>query len=284
MRTQRIGALVAVFALLLFTHAAVGQYSSGFEAPLFNGAPGGLNLNGQQGFYNPDPPNSVSGQVYTYAGNALGLPANPTGGDQFIGSTGPAGGMFSRSQLDIGYGNGTGSWTIAFDVAVTFTGQLPSAQNIGSFSSQLFPNEATFISLARWSDPNTAANWNADYVWFDAAGTQLIEQVADPGFQNLATNHWYRWSTTFDLDTNLITEVALMDLTAGTTVTNNPVGKYLWGGAAGAPPPSGLRFFAGSSTAAGNTMAFDNLDVVPSPASVALLGLAGLLGARRRRR
>ncbi|MCH8824122.1 MAG: hypothetical protein IH984_11520 [Planctomycetes bacterium] len=160
-------------------------------------------------------------------------------------------------------GAGGGIWTVTFDIAATFIGQLPSSQNIGSFSTQVFPTAATFIALARWTDPVTAANWNADYVWYDSAGTQLLEQVNDPGFQNLQTEHWYRWSTTFDLDTNQITEVALTDITTNTTVTNNPVGRYLVGGSGGAPEPTGFRLFGGTNAvgAAGNTLAFDNINI-----------------------
>lgn len=222
--------------------------------------------------------------MYEYFGNALGLPQNPFGGDQFVAGTGPGGGQFARSQRDISYGSASGLWTVSFDVAVTFTGQLPTAQNVGSFSTQEFPGDATFISLARWVDPNTATNWNADYVWFDAANNQLIEEVPDPGFQNLRVQHWYRWSTTFDFDTNLITEVSLTDLTTSVTVTHNPVDRYLFGGAGGAPVPTGFRFFAGALNNPGNTMAFDNLDInpVPAPATICLIALAGL-GVRRRR-
>ncbi|MFQ5414167.1 MAG: hypothetical protein ACE5E6_06880 [Phycisphaerae bacterium] len=241
---------------------ADAQFSTGFEAPTYAGSAAGIELNGQDGFFNPVPDASISALVYTYAGNALGLPNNPAGGgEQFVGATGPGGGMFARSQREIPYGDGTGVWTASFDIAATFTGALPSAQNVGSFSSQLFPDEATFIALARWADPAAASAWNADYVWFDAGGAQLIESVADPAFQNLQTDHWYRWSTTFNLDTNQILQVSITDLTTGDTATNNPVDRYLVGGAAGAPPPTGFRFFAGSANVPGNTLAFDNLDV-----------------------
>ena len=262
---------------------AAGVSAQSFEPPVWSGSAAGIALNGQGTFFNPVP-GSVSGQVYTYAGNAVGLPLNPTGGQQFVGSTGPGGGVFSRSQTPASYGAGTGTWTVAFDIAATFNGQLPSAQNLGSFSTQLFNAERTFIALARWVDPATATEWNADYVWYDAAGGQLLESVADPGFQNLAVNHWYRWSTTFDLDTNQILEVSLTDISGGGgTVTNNPVGRYLVGGSAGgAPPPSGYRFFAGASGVAGNTLGWDNVTIIPAPGSLLLLGL-GALALRRRR-
>lgn len=281
-----LSVLVSTLVVLSLSSGVQAQVTDNFES--YAGSPAGVELNGQGDYYNPLPDASVSFTVQTYAGNDLGVPVNPTGGLQFAAGTGPGGSFFARSQRDIIYGDGTGIWTASFDIAATFVGQLPTAQNTGSFSTQEFNSpptqaDATFIALARWSDETTAANWNADYVWFDSAGTQLLESVADPGFQNLDVNHWYRWSTTFDLDSNLITEVTIKDLTTNITVTNNPVGKYLWGGAAGAPTPTGFRFFAGAADPAGNSLAFDNLSIVPEPAALSLLALGALAAIRRRR-
>lgn len=305
--------------MLVAGQVASAQYTSDFEDPLYNGSAAGTIITGQDAFYIPVV-DSFDGLVYTYTGNALGLPQNPRGGLQFAGVTGGDTALpvpFARAQRDIPYDAGGGDpksdccvdngtpgcddpvcqktvchtdpfccdvewddicanlaanlcgdlcgvgavWTVTFDIAATYIGNLPAAQNLGSFSTQVFPDAATFIALATWTDPLTAANWNADYVWFDAAGTQLTEQVPDPGFQNLQTSHWYRWSTTFDLGTNQITEVTLTDLTTNVTVTYNPPDRYLWGGSGGAPDPTGFRFFAGSNTAAGNTLGFDNVNI-----------------------
>ena len=285
-RRSLIGATAALALTLAAGQSATAQYFSDFEDPLYAGSAAGTIITGQDGFYIPVL-DSQHGLVYLYGGNLLGLPQNPRGGKQFAGVTGGPVDLdvpFARAQRDIGYGDGTGLWTVTFDIAATFAGDGESAQNIGSFSTQVFPDQATFIALARWSDPLTPTDWNADYVWFDAAGTQLIEEVADPAFQNLDIDHWYRWSTTFSLDTSQITEVSITDLTTNITNTNNPIDRYLFGGAGGAETPTGFRLFGGAAGVAGNSLGFDNVDIVPSPATLALLGLGGLAGITRRRR
>ncbi len=271
---------------------AQAQFTTGFEPNTYAGSPAGTVLTGQDGFYIPVA-GSQDGLVMTYAGNALGLPLNPTGGTQFAASIGadPAQGLpqpFSRAQRDITYGSGTGVWTASFDIAAATAllgAGAPFSQNIGSFSTQVFPGQQSFIGLARWANTATGGAWNADYVWFNAAGTQLTESVPDPAFQNLAMDHWYRWGTTFDLGTNQILSVSITDLTTNTTVVHNPVDRYLFGGAAGAPTPTGFRLFGGTNSGNGNrnALAWDNVSIIPAPSAVALLGLAGLFGARRRR-
>ncbi|MCG3129898.1 MAG: hypothetical protein FLDDKLPJ_00636 [Phycisphaerae bacterium] len=249
---------------LSISPAAQAQYETGFEAPTYTA---NMDLNGQDEFFNPVPATSISFTVNLYSDNPLGIPAPPTGGgEQFALGTGPAGNplVFARSQRPAPYGDGTGVWTVAYDIYVTFTGTLPTAQNVGSFSTQDFvvPNgDRTCIMLTTWTDPNTAATWDADMVWFNAANTQLQEKMPNTGFQNLAVNHWYRrWMTT-DLDTNQVTEVGITDLSTNVSVVHNPTDRYLFGGSAGGPPPpDGFRLFAGGSVA-GNTMAFDNVSI-----------------------
>ncbi|RJP40649.1 MAG: hypothetical protein C4547_02250 [Phycisphaerales bacterium] len=236
---------------------ALGQHSEDNEG--LNATPEGTDLNGQSGYYNPVNPGSVTAKVYTYTDNGLGFPANPNGGDKFVGGTGPGGSVFVRSQKDITFGDGTGVWRVSFDIAAKFIGNLPAAQNLGSFSTQTFPGDQTFIALARWTDPNTAEKWNCDVVWFNNVNGQLTEIIPDANFQGLAVNHWYRESWTFDLDSHKFLEVSITDLSTGVTHTYEPVDRYLYGGQNGAPAPDGFRYFAGSANPAGNTLAFDNL-------------------------
>jgi len=252
-------ALMTVVLCALWAIPAFGQYSQDYDA--LAGDADGEDLNGQAGYYLP-PAGGVTATVHTYAGNTLGFPANPTGGDKFVGARGP-GPVFVRSQVDFAYPSGVVKFAV--DTAANFEGPLPRAQNIGSCSVQLFPGQkGGHIQLATFTDPNTATTWDADYVWFNAANTQLQEKI--PNFQGLALNHWYRRWTTIDLATNVIVEVGLKDLTSGAVFTfsppapPDPLARYGWGGSAGGPDPTGGRLFGGTSIP-GNTMAFDNFTV-----------------------
>lgn len=275
------GAIAAV--CLLAAPVASAGYISGFEG--LNASPAGTILTGQDGYYLPSGVDSVDFLAFTYAGNALGFPQNPNGGSQFVGGTGPANAVYARAQRDVQYGDGTGVWTIGYDFAASYLGSGVSGQNVGSVSTQLYPDEATFIHLFSWVDPNNPVSFNAFYMAFDAGGTAHAQPGNSPGpeWENLDINHWYRSWTAFDLDSNMILEVGLIDLTTGIESTYTPADWYLAGGQAGGfGPPTGFRFFAGGSVA-GNTMGFDNIGIVPGPAALALLGLGGLMSLRRRR-
>ncbi|MCH7871693.1 MAG: hypothetical protein IID33_08320 [Planctomycetes bacterium] len=248
---------VCLSCVLLACSIASAQYGSSFDA--LTASPGGTVLTGQDGYFLPNgPPNDTDFLVYTYAANGLGLPANPSGGTQFIAAIGQAGGTFGRAQRLSNF-TPTGTWTIATDIAATFIGTLPSAQNIGSLSiNEGVPGVFSLIQLARWVNPTTADAWNADYVWWTGAGAQVTEQVPDPNFQNLAVDHWYRWSTTFSLDTDQVLEVRLTDLTTGDVFVHEPVDRFIRAGA----NPDHHRFFAGGSVL-GNTLAYDNISITP---------------------
>lgn len=279
---------VALVLALAVCGAATAQFSSQFEPPTYAGSAGGIELNGQDGFYNPDPPNSISALVYTYAGNALGLPVNPDGGEQFVAGTGPAGAVFSRSQRDVDYGSSS-MFTITYDFATTFAGKGSTAQNLGSFSTADFaapPVASTYIHLMQWNDVDNPVSFNARYIAYDAAGVQFPApyDAGSPGpeWENLLINHWYRATTTFDLDSNRITRVSILDLTTGECATFEPRNWYLGGGAGGGlPDPSGFRFFAGSTSVPGNTLAFDNTTITNCPIDLngdGTVGAADLLG------
>jgi len=275
--------LISFLAVFALTGIACGQYNSDFESLVVTAVTGtpltdplsaatgfpigtpcaSLPLANQDCYYVPAATTSVIWNVFPYSGNSLGIPQNPAGGSQFIAGTGPGGGTYARAQRDLTFSGGT--WTLGFDICATFGGTLPTAQNIGSVSLQ--PTTAgtgqTLIMLATWTDVNTAATWNADYVSFDAAGTSVTAAVPNPGFQGLPINTWYRWETDVDFTTNLVMEMRLTDIAAGTTVSHCPTGMYLSDTAPGQGLPQALRWFAGGGTA-DNTMAIDNASLAGS--------------------
>lgn len=257
MRNQ-LRSLAAAAAGALLVPAASAQYSTDFESVTADVA--GTILTGQDGYYIPAGTTSVDFLAFTYAGNALGVAPNPTGGNQFVGVTGPAGGAFGRAQRDFAYAGGL--MTIGYDIHASFLGALPSAQNVGSVSIQPFPGSQSFIALAVWTDPATAATWDVNYIWFDASGAQIQEVIPDPAFQNLPVGAWYRWETDFDLTSNSICATRITDLQTGATAEYRPSGRYLLGGAAGSVAPTGYRLFSGGGVA-GNTLVFDNVEIGP---------------------
>jgi hypothetical protein len=248
-----------LLALLVAAPVAGADYISGFET--LNGAPDGIILTGQDGYYLPVS-ESVDFLVYTYAGNTLGLPANPEGGDQFIAGTGPGGTTYCRAQRDVSFDE-TVHWKLTYDFAAAYLGQPPSANNLGSFSIRSSDTAVNYIHLMSWVDPNDPTLYNAFYLAYDASGTQFLQPGESPGFswESLELNHWYRAWTVIDLDLNMILEVGIMDLTTGIPEVYAPTDWYLEGGAAGGSgPPTSIRFFAGGSVE-GNVLAFDNIDV-----------------------
>lgn len=248
------------------TASAQTGYSSGFET--LNASAAGTVLTGQDSYTQP-----VTGgadfRVYTYAGNAIGMPANGATNTKFVAGTGPGNNVFARAQRDLSYGWAAGKWTIAFDTAVAFTGVLPTAQNVGSVSLQPSTTAKYFIALATWTDVNTAANWNANIIGFNAANTQVQYALPAAGFQNLGVKKWYRWEVDISFTTNEILEVRMKDLATNMTTAHTPSPTlYLFGGPTSSnPAPTAFRMFAGSSGtipgAAGTVMAFDNVSLNP---------------------
>jgi hypothetical protein len=259
--------LIAVSVFLLAAGIASADYTSGFETLI--GSPGGTILTGQDGYYLPAGTTSVDFLVYAYVGNTLGLPLNPTGGLQFIGGTGPAGGAYARAQRDLSFA-GSDVWTLAYDFATTFVGTGESAQNVGSFSLRSDADNH-YIHLLTWVDPLNPTIINAFYMAYDAGGTQFAQPGESPGpeWEGLEVNHWYRASTTVDLGSNKIIAVGITDLETMVSGTYNPADWYLAGGVGGSGPPTSFRFFAGGGVD-GNTVAFDNASITEGTTAVEL--------------
>lgn len=263
---------------------AQAQLISGFEQPNFTGSASGTSFAGIEGWYQP-----VSGGiehgVYTYSGNNLGLVQNPVGGNQFIGGRSAGSPMFARAQKDFDFGGGT--YTMAYDMAANFNGSGSSALNLSSFSLQSSATPGTyksFIALNNFVDlANPAAGFKAEFNVFDSTGAATNNLSPGAAWQNLDTNHWYRQFITADFASNRVLSITILDLTTGMSTTATPDGWFMTGGASSSLAlPTGFRFFVGGSD--GNIMGWDNIYVVPAPASLlAFAGMAGLAGMRRRR-
>lgn len=264
-----------------------------FEPPTYTGSAGGTPLTtgfgggGQDGWYNPVS-GSTDGNVFTYADNAWGFVSNPTGGTQFgaVRNQGAAG--FGRAQHAIAFSNT--QYTMAFDICMDrFGGVLPAINNIGSVSLQPSATNRQFQTLYTWDDLNTGNAFDGNYIYFNAAGAQQPNALPGPEWDALRLNTWYRQSTTFDFVTNRILSVSIDNLhdAAGPTVVDvSGMGWYMSGGANPTQPlPTDVRFFAGGGANNIHVVGFDNFSVtvVPTPATLALLGVSGLAAARRRR-
>jgi len=251
--------------------AAPAAAQTGFEAPDYDGSADGVLVTGQQGWYLPPVDGSTDEFVYTYVDNALGLPANAVGEDQFLGGVVSRDGLLDRAQFDFDW-SAASVWTASYDFAARFNGTLPASDNLGSFSLQNSLVARYFIALNTWVNILTAEQWNAQYIAFNASGVMMDPMSPGPEWRNLSVDHWYRQSTTFDFDSNSITSVSITDLDTGDTATMAPTGWYLAGGAGGSglPLPTGLRFFIGGDlTTLGNTQGWDNLAMDPGAAPAA---------------
>lgn len=244
----------------LLVASAGAQFETGFED--YAGTPGGIPITGQQGWYIPAGTTSVDYNVYTYFDNALGIPFHPDPtppfNDFFAGGVGPGSPTFARAQHDIEFTAAT--WEIGFDFCAAFLGTPPSSNNVGSFSAQPDPND--YIQLMAWVPGQEGVLFTLGYMAYDAGGVQFPQPgvIPTPAWDNLMLNNWYRAVMIVDFPANMITEVRIQDIQAGTPmVTFTPTDWYLEGGSGGSSAPStGFRMFAGGGVD-GNVLAFDNL-------------------------
>jgi MYXO-CTERM domain-containing protein len=281
---------VAVVAGLALAAAAQAQYTSDFEAPLYNGSTAGTLLTGQDGWYLPAVAGSQDATVHLYAGNVYGFVQNPTGGSQFA-VTRFGNANSARGQHAFNFQANT-VYTAAYDFCANrFGGALPASNNIGSFSLQPSATNRFFQSLFVWDDLNTGNALDANYVYFDSNGVQNNASGLTPGpeWNALNLNTWYRMSTTFDFATNKILAISidnLHDAAPATVLDTSGLGWYMAGGANPTQPlPTDFRIFGSGAGSNVNQVGWDNISItaVPAPGALALIGLGGLVAARRRR-
>ncbi len=272
---------MAVAGVLAAAGAAQAQ-SYNFEVPTYTGAAAGTAITGVDGWYVPPVVNSTDGKVYTYAGNTLGFPANPNGGDQFQGGTGTAPSLLARAQHDITFAAG-GVWEVEYDFAGKWSGAaLPAVDNIGSWSTQDSATTRGFQTLMTWG--STGAAWvppatnysatgdkfhHAIGYYATAAATGITQATPSAAWRDLLVNNWYHVKIRWSFTTNLITECTIQDVTGGGAAQTTDVSAnnwYLRGGPASTLPlPTAMRLFGGGAVAAGfaNSCAFDNMSIGP---------------------
>jgi hypothetical protein len=266
--SRTLGAFVAAGVVAAVGASAQAQFATGFEPPVYRGSPDGVPLGTTDGWYTPvTTPVSLEHKIYTYADNVLSIPTNPTGGSQFDAGVSNNGTSFARAERPVDL-TSRAVWTVSYDFLGANVGAPPAVDNLGSWSLQPSTTAAYFQSLFTWGT-NTGAptQYNQNYIWFNAAGTQNGTTGAPPGpeWTNLQVNHWYRASATFNVTTHQILSVSITDLVTNTTATVNPTDAYLAGGANSTRPlATATRLFVGGGSATNtNIMAFDNFSTGP---------------------
>jgi hypothetical protein len=278
------------FGIAALCTVSFAQFSDNFESE--TGSSGGTLITtgfgggGQNGWYNPLS-GSVDGSVYTYAGNTLGMSANPNGSNQFLGEDVTTLNGTVRAQHAVTFSGGV--WTLSYDFNGNFNGTPPSAENLGSVSLQPSATANYFQTIYQWgNNVSTASAFNANIGHFASTGGTIVFDSPGAAWTNLTLNHWYHQTVSWDFASGLITDTTLRDITAGGSTNDfQPTGWYLSGGAnnsLGLAAPTDVRFFA--SGGAGDIMGYDNLNVapVPEPATMAVLGIGALALIRRRRK
>jgi hypothetical protein len=284
-------AVPAVVGLSLLT-AGPAAAQAIFTADFEPGSPEGTLgiLTGQNGWYIP----TIGGNDYivdTYAGNALGLPVNPTGGSQLIEAVALGNGTFARAQHDYAFGNGV--YTVGYDFCCSNnTGHYKD--NIGGWSlqdSSGFPyNVNYFGSLAIWlkrpvTGGGRTVKLSLGIIALDSDGDGMnfyrILAIGLPEkiFDKIKPDNWYRHTMTWDFGSNTIIATSMTDLTAGGStftvdLTQLPFTLYLAGGLHNfykLPAPTAFGFYCGGGYGSipGNIMAWDNVTVHPGPPAIA---------------
>ncbi len=269
------GGVVAVLAFAL-VGVAPAQLTLDFEN---NATPESINASGAgvplagQPAGNPvanqffSPAGSTAFNAFTYAGNVLGIPANSTGGAQFVSGSASAAGP-ARGQRDGVTYPLTGIVRVSVDVCFNYQGILPTAQNLASLSLATYgappaSTNRTAILLFTWNDINTATGWGLNMVGTNAANSAAVQvAITDPAFQNLPVNTWHRVEWELDFTTNQVLAIRVKPVGAtcwSGAVSFAPGSLFLNGGATPAGTPAGFRFFSGG--AVGNTSAWDNFDL-----------------------
>lgn len=235
---------------------SVAGFATGFEAGEgYTGSAAGTILAGQNGWYTPAVANSADFSCFTYAGNAMTLSSNATGGSQFVGEQGP-GTLLGRAQRAAPFL--AGPHVMEYDVCFKYNGEPGlGSNNAGSVSTQDSLSTRSLISLAVWDVAATPTGWTQQMNAYDAAGTPINNY--NP-FTVLALDRWYHVAVTFDLATNRINEFKVYEIGSGAT-QGDQTERYVQGGSASTLPlPTEFRLFVGGANA-GNAGGYDNVAI-----------------------
>ena len=245
--------------LVIFTAFAATAIAAadGFESPPYNGTSAGVILSGQQGWINPTP-GLPDFKVYDYPSNALGFSANTLGQGQFIAGICGANQAYARTEKPVAF-SANDVWTVSYLMATKFNGVVPATNNISKFSLQPAETTKSFNATAQWPNGATPTQWHYGYEVADLAGTMTGSNVyPNTAWRFLNSNQWYRFSTTFDLDTRELLYTTITNLATGVTTAQQPDAWYLTLGS----DPAAVRFFVGG-TSFGNAIAVDHFSVMP---------------------
>ena len=246
---------------------------------------------GWDGWYTP-PTNLVQGSGPATVMPYTVLPsgdADPRGGDRFLAlalQASTPGTSTVRAQHDFDFSQAT-EWSVTNDLGVvnlSSSGNSIGVNYIGRFSalSTSF-SSAYYQVLYGWDTGAFDSTWSSLYAVYDANGNSLTLLPAS-AWSGLLQEHWYSETTIFDEPTNRILLVSITDLTTNSATTVLPTDWYMYGGAGGHFSGNAIRF---SGSGANNGLLVDNveLDPVPEPATLALMGtgVGALIGVRRRR-
>jgi hypothetical protein len=202
------------------------------------------------------------------------------------------GGQIVSNELQLGETGAGGGWGLAYvdhnftDAAITTNGNFSVSVDIindvtgGSTRYAGIAVGGSATDYSGWTD-NNPANQNVDfYIGYDGSGTEQF-RIWENGVLTTTTNLTFANPDTLRVDFTNVTSFAATT-TINYEVFNNgssvASGDFTWGGT----NENYLGLFT-NWTDGGAELDNFSVSTVPEPGSLALLGLGGLLIARRRR-
>jgi hypothetical protein len=298
MRSSYAISAAAIIGILCFvTGVRAADVLYNFEPPAYTGSPTGTTVSGQNGWTTP----TGAASVYTYSTNALGFPANPTGGTQFLGATAPDSNTVDRARqsLDLSTSN---LWQFNYDIIASVVG---TADNTNIFNFANIPildngsGSATggvFLGqLLIWDSSTSNATFTYELEGANSSNNAAF--FATPGgtssaLNHLQQNHWYTIGLTLDLTNNTLVSESITDITAAgpTNTYGSPTNFFFDGGQGGhlGTTQFGLTALGGLTNSI-DDVGIDNIsftNVAVQEASTWLMPIGGIVGlvlARRRR-